>query len=72
MIFYKICYAVLLIYFSGALIVLVCDLIMEYIQQKQNEITRYHSKPTPLTVIRKLPAHLRTSFLWPAYITRYL
>ena len=70
--FLQICLSILAVYSLIAVIVFMVILLMEYVQQKQNEITRYHAKPTIISILRTVPFHLRDAFLWPADLTRYI
>lgn len=61
-----------LLYFLVAGILFMAEIVMEYVHQRQKQITRYYGKPTMATIIRSMPSHLKISLLWPAYLTRYL
>jgi len=64
MMLYKIGLIIPVAYFGVTVIVFFSEMFMEYFQQKQNEIIRYHDKPTLISVLKKSPRHLKKSFLW--------
>ena len=69
---FKIGLAILAAYSCITAIVFMSEMLMEYVQQKQNEITRYHPKPTVFTIIKTAPVHLKKSLLWFSHIARYI